>query len=138
MPAGAKIVSTWWYDNTVRNGANPNPKESVIWGDQSWEEMHYASMFYQWNDERVGAEADATDQLKATNVLGSLDANLDEKVELGELRGRVYEAMKPVFANYDADKSGRAGPEGTQGCHAGAGQAPQARPGRRQGVGPRF
>ena len=106
VPAGAKIVSTWWYDNTVRNGANPNPKESVIWGDQSWEEMHYASMFYQWNDERVGAEADATDQLKATNVLGSLDANLDEKVELGELRGRVYEAMKPVFANYDADKSG--------------------------------
>lgn len=106
IKAGTKIVSTWWYDNTVRNGANPDPKDNVVWGEQSWEEMHYASMFYQWDDERVGAEADATDQLKATNVLGSLDANFDEKVELSELHGRVLDAMKPVFASYDADKSG--------------------------------
>jgi len=106
VPAGSKIVATWWYDNTARNGANPSPKESVIWGDQSWEEMHYSSMFYQWDDEKVGAEADATDELKASGAIGALDDNLDGKVQLTELDGRVYNAMQPKFAEFDTDKDG--------------------------------
>ncbi|MEQ1608683.1 MAG: hypothetical protein ABL956_06920 [Hyphomonadaceae bacterium] len=106
VAAGSKIVATWWYDNSTRNGANPNPKEKVIWGDQSWEEMHYSSMFYQWDDEKVGAEADATDALKASGAIGALDDNLDGKVQLTELRGRVYDAMQPKFAEFDADKDG--------------------------------
>lgn len=106
VPAGAKLVSTWWYDNSVRNGANPDPKKTVVWGDQSWEEMHYTSMFYQWNDEKVGAEADATGQMMAGRMMGGLDDNLDEKIELSELKGRVLAAMQPRFATYDADGDG--------------------------------
>lgn len=106
VPAGAKIVSTWWYDNSVRNGANPDPKETIIWGDQSWEEMHYTSMFYQWTDERVGAEADATKQMLAGKVMGGLDDNLDGKVQLSETKGRVYKALAPKFAEFDVNKDG--------------------------------
>jgi hypothetical protein len=36
---GSKIECTAWYDNSSNNPANPDPKASVKWGEQSWEEM---------------------------------------------------------------------------------------------------
>ena len=39
MPAGAKMHCEAWYDNSVNNPANPDPKKTVRWGDQTWEEM---------------------------------------------------------------------------------------------------
>jgi len=39
MPAGTKIYCEAWYDNSEQNIANPDPKSSVRWGDQTWEEM---------------------------------------------------------------------------------------------------
>ena len=46
IPAGAKIVSTAWYDNSAKNPANPDPKVDVRWGDQTWEEMQYTGLIY--------------------------------------------------------------------------------------------
>ena len=54
IPAGAKIISTAWYDNSARNPANPDPKVDVGWGDQTWEEMQYTGLIYS-----VGAPAGA-------------------------------------------------------------------------------
>ncbi|MBI2826287.1 MAG: redoxin domain-containing protein [Planctomycetia bacterium] len=39
MPKGTKLVCTAHYDNSEENLANPNPKDTVRWGDQTWEEM---------------------------------------------------------------------------------------------------
>jgi peroxiredoxin len=39
IPKGTKLVCTAHYDNSEDNLANPNPKERVRWGDQTWEEM---------------------------------------------------------------------------------------------------
>jgi hypothetical protein len=39
MPAGTKLHCTATFDNSQRNLANPNPKATVRWGDQTWEEM---------------------------------------------------------------------------------------------------
>ena len=39
MPAGTKLVGVAHYDNSTQNAANPNPDETVHWGDQTWEEM---------------------------------------------------------------------------------------------------
>jgi mono/diheme cytochrome c family protein len=39
MPAGTKMVCSAVFDNSDGNLANPNPDQSVRWGDQSWEEM---------------------------------------------------------------------------------------------------
>lgn len=39
MPAGTVLHCTGHFDNSEENLANPNPKETVRWGDQTFEEM---------------------------------------------------------------------------------------------------
>ena len=46
IPAGAKLVSSAWYDNSATNPANPDPKVTVKWGDQTWEEMQYTGLLF--------------------------------------------------------------------------------------------
>ncbi|HEY9225396.1 MAG TPA: hypothetical protein VIP11_02035, partial [Gemmatimonadaceae bacterium] len=46
MPAGSKIVSMAWYDNSASNKSNPDAKQEVRWGDQTWEEMQYTGFLY--------------------------------------------------------------------------------------------
>jgi mono/diheme cytochrome c family protein len=106
VPAGAKIVATYWYDNSVRNPANPDPNETIVWGPQSWEEMHYTSLYYQWTDETVAKEADATDEMRTmpNRMMGGLDSNIDGKIQRAELRGRVAKAIDPNWAAVDVNK----------------------------------
>jgi hypothetical protein len=46
IPAGGKILSTAWYDNSAGNKHNPDPTKDVWWGDQTWEEMQYTGFLY--------------------------------------------------------------------------------------------
>ncbi len=46
IPAGTRIHATAWYDNSTANKSNPNPKQEVRWGDQTWEEMMYTSLTF--------------------------------------------------------------------------------------------
>jgi hypothetical protein len=46
VPAGGKIVSMAWYDNSSTNIHNPDPTIDVKWGDQTWEEMQYTGFLY--------------------------------------------------------------------------------------------
>jgi mono/diheme cytochrome c family protein len=46
VPAGGKITSMAWYDNSADNKNNPNPSVEVKWGDQTWEEMQYTGFLY--------------------------------------------------------------------------------------------
>ncbi|MDB5384858.1 MAG: Peroxiredoxin [Planctomycetaceae bacterium] len=39
MREGSTLFCTAWYDNSDKNPANPDPKQTVGWGDQTWEEM---------------------------------------------------------------------------------------------------
>jgi hypothetical protein len=39
MPRGTRIECTAHYDNSVNNPANPDPKATVTYGEQSWDEM---------------------------------------------------------------------------------------------------
>ena len=39
VPKGTKIRVTAHFDNSPANRANPDPKATVRWGDQTWEEM---------------------------------------------------------------------------------------------------
>jgi hypothetical protein len=36
---GSRMLVTFHYDNSANNKANPDPKETVRWGDKSEEEM---------------------------------------------------------------------------------------------------
>ena len=46
VPAGAKITSMAWYDNSESNKHNPDASIEVKWGEQTWEEMQYTGFLY--------------------------------------------------------------------------------------------
>jgi peroxiredoxin len=39
LPKGARIECTAHFDNSEGNPNNPDPRERVVWGDQTWQEM---------------------------------------------------------------------------------------------------
>jgi hypothetical protein len=39
VPAGSKMDVTAWYDNSANNKYNPDPADTVKWGDQTFQEM---------------------------------------------------------------------------------------------------
>jgi peroxiredoxin len=51
IPAGAWMLVTGGYDNSPLNPANPNPHQTVRWGDQSFEEMFTGFMGVTWDEE---------------------------------------------------------------------------------------
>ncbi len=53
IPAGTKLESMAWYDNSASNKDNPDPTIEVKWGDQTWEEMQYTGILYSVPGRRV-------------------------------------------------------------------------------------
>jgi peroxiredoxin len=39
MPKGTRVECVAHFDNSAKNPSNPNPRERVFWGDQTWQEM---------------------------------------------------------------------------------------------------
>ena len=39
LPAGTEIVAEGAFDNSRYNPLNPDPAQTVVWGDQVWDEM---------------------------------------------------------------------------------------------------
>jgi hypothetical protein len=39
LPPGTRIDCTAHFDNSAGNPANPDPKRTVAWGEQTWDEM---------------------------------------------------------------------------------------------------
>jgi mono/diheme cytochrome c family protein len=46
LPAGTRILVRNAWDNSALNPHNPDPKKEVRWGDQSFEEMFFATLGY--------------------------------------------------------------------------------------------
>lgn len=44
LPVGTTLECTAVFDNSPNNRFNPDPKQTVRWGDQSWEEMNIGFM----------------------------------------------------------------------------------------------
>jgi hypothetical protein len=106
IPAGSKVIATYIYDNSKRNPANPDPNAEVVWGDQSFEEMFYTSLRYRWKDETVEKQTTYDQDLLKTRLIGMMDDNIDNKVQIEELRGGLGDAIRPRFAMADANKDG--------------------------------
>jgi len=108
IPAGSKLIATYVYDNSKRNPANPNPNETIVWGDQSFEEMFYTSLRYRWKDETAKDQKDYDKLLNRTRLLGMLDDNIDGKVQMAELRGQFKDRIgNPLaFGVVDKNKDG--------------------------------
>ncbi len=86
IPAGTRMVARMTYDNSEHNHANPDPTETVTWGDQTFEEMFYMRMNYRWMDEtrenQVGEQYDR--EMMSSLMTGMVDNNLNGKIDPAE------------------------------------------------------
>lgn len=55
VKAGDQLVYRAWYDNSDKNPSNPDPKKTVRWGDQTFDEMHLGYFEYLLPGETPGA-----------------------------------------------------------------------------------
>ena len=107
VKAGTKLVATWVYDNSEHNPANPDPKRNVTWGEQTPDEMMYFRVNYRWADETVThVRNDLQSKLYASQMMGSLDSNLDGFVEPNEFKGPMA-GMRAKFAELDTNHDGK-------------------------------
>ncbi|HVY89627.1 MAG TPA: hypothetical protein VG942_12210, partial [Hyphomonadaceae bacterium] len=106
VPAGSKLVAHYTYDNSAGNPANPNPKQEVLWGEQSHEEMLYTAVRYRWMDETSDQPTKNDELMNQGRLLGMMDDNLDEKLQVSELRGKLGDQIKANFAKLDANSDG--------------------------------
>ncbi len=115
VPQGSRLTAYAKFDNSKENLANPDPSQTVVWGDQSWEEMliGYFDIAIPRQDgqsrniaaevRRQGVAGDV-----ASRLLKTLDRNGDGKVQRSEVSGARLEA---AFAKVDEDQDGVVTPE---------------------------
>jgi len=107
VPAGSKLVAHFTYDNSKENPANPDPTKTVVWGDQSWEEMFYTAVRFRWTDETSDHMLPQYDaDLNKDRMFGMLDDNLDGKIEKTELRGQMGVMLAKYFDVLDKNHDG--------------------------------
>jgi mono/diheme cytochrome c family protein len=107
VPAGAKLITTYYYDNSKRNPGNPDPTREVTWGEQSFQEMLYTALQYRWVGETTDHQLpDYDKELMATRLFGMLDQNVDGKLSKDELRGTYGAPLKAAFALIDTNHDG--------------------------------
>jgi hypothetical protein len=106
IKAGTKLIVREIYDNSVHNKSNPDPKRDIDWGEQTMDEMTLFRVSFRWVDESVShVRNDLQAKMMESRVIGALDANVNGKVEVGELRGAAA-PLKPQFAKLDLNHDG--------------------------------
>ena len=77
LPKGTTLHCVAHFDNSEHNLANPDPDQTVRWGDQTWEEMMIG-----WYDMAVPVEASLADAVpERANRRRNRDANAEKKEE---------------------------------------------------------
>ncbi|HKQ38122.1 MAG TPA: redoxin domain-containing protein [Verrucomicrobiae bacterium] len=73
IPKGTEIVVEAAWDNSALNLNNPDPRKTVGWGDQTFNEMFFASYRYVYPDVKppVARTAAASSETKAELIAGS-------------------------------------------------------------------
>ena len=106
IPAGAKLIAVYTYDNSKRNPANPNPNRTVPWGEQSFDEMLYTQIRYRWVGETSDKPNTYDEDLKNAGFLGMLDTDMDGKIDKSELVGPLGALVKAHFDEIDTNHDG--------------------------------
>ena len=106
VPAGSKLIAHFIYDNSKRNPNNPDPNKTVVWGDQSWEEMFYTAIRYRWIGETSSKMNDFDKSLDQDRMLGMLDQNIDGKIQKAELKGQMGDMIAKYFDVLDKNHDG--------------------------------
>ena len=106
IPAGSKLIANYWYDNSKQNPANPDASKTIVWGDQSWEEMFYTAIRYRWTEETSAKLTNYDEMMDETRLMGMFDENVDGKIQKAEFKGDLGGKLSPFFAQMDVNKSG--------------------------------
>jgi peroxiredoxin len=103
IPAGSRIACKAVFDNSEDNLNNPDPTDTVRWGDQTWDEMmigyfHYAVPV----DAEGNREVQPQQATRAMRIFAAMDTDGDLRVELNRLPKRLRTLAKQL----DRDKDG--------------------------------
>lgn len=111
IKGGSTLEAIAWYDNSSDNPANPNPNQTVKWGDQTDEEMLVGYVEYYVPGAGVAGTTSKTTGSKKTNSdagdgrlaqrFRSVDRNDDGILTRSELPDR------PFFIALDEDNDGK-------------------------------
>jgi hypothetical protein len=107
VPAGSKLIAHYVYDNSKSNPHNPDATKTVVWGDQSFEEMLFTRIRYRWMDETSKHLVDYDEQMGAGALMGMLDGNIDGKIQKAELKpqsqigGMLLKNWDAIDRNHD-------------------------------------
>jgi len=111
VPAGATLHCTAVFDNSDKNLANPNPSETVRWGDQSWEEMMigYFDIIVPVGAAEAGESKPlstaAIGALKPEVVMRAVDTDKDGFIGRDEVKGNPL--LNKNFDKIDRDGDGK-------------------------------
>ncbi len=97
FPAGTKMHCVAHFDNSKFNLANPDPKKTVTWGDQTWNEMMigYFDIAVPVEIVRPDKAKDAKD--RAAAILNRYDKNQNGQIE----RSEPPQALLGIFDRLD-------------------------------------
>lgn len=103
---GTRIVCTAAFDNSSDNLANPNPDETVKWGDQSWEEMMigYFDILLPRDDARKAGSKPFRTMVLLEDVLERLDKDGNGEVSREEAQSNA--ALINGFDKLDLNQDG--------------------------------
>lgn len=106
VPAGSRLIAEWWYDNSERNFANPDPSADVYPGDQTHEEMMYFRVNYRWLDETRENITTHSEEMQRDRVFASLDDSMNDLLEREEIVGQRNTWLAAGFDGYDTNDDG--------------------------------
>ncbi len=110
IPAGSKIFCTAAFNNSESNLANPDPSQTVRWGDQTWDEMmigyfHYAvpkgTPIVMPESPRGNRGGNGSRAEAAMRIFRFLDGDGDGKVPVADVPERMQEMAKRIDSNAD-------------------------------------
>jgi len=100
LPAGTKMHSVAHFDNSEHNLSNPDPSKTVLWGDQTWEEMmigYFDVAIERSQAHLLSVEArGASRRLDGKQLMTMLDRNKDGKISSNEIPERFQTAFKQL------------------------------------------
>ena len=91
VPKGTKLHAVAHWDNSANNPLNPDPKKTVQFGLQTWDEMMVGFVAYVWERPETAAELAKNPPSQADQFFDRLDVNGDDVITPDE----IPEQMRP-------------------------------------------
>lgn len=105
MPAGTRIQAVAHYDNSEKNLANPDPGDTVRWGEQTWDEMMIGYFDIAIPIEDAGrlikSDLEPKHITRAKLLMRFFDKDGDDKITREEAPKEVRETFDDIDANTD-------------------------------------